>query len=173
MRKKLLILLILPLLVLVGCINRSGPNYIESVDLSINNELMEGRLEYFNEAENSWISFDNYQEKQRTQVYYTFDVPLNKDLKIIFNFYNPKITLKDVKVISSRNLYYNTNKTHYYYPEEKENDNTKVIIIIDDFDGTFNVLKVTSWLSDEGIKYQGQKHKGGNYTIWGIHLNII
>ena len=173
MRKYLLVLLILSLFSLVGCINTSGPNYIESIDVYVDGELLEGKIQYYNQEQNKWMDFDDYKEKDKINVYYSFDVPLDKEIIIIINFYTPKITLKEVKVVSSTDLDSNTNLTHFYNSEEKENDNTKVIITLDDFDGSFNVLKVPSWMSDNGIKYQGQKHPNGNYTIWGIHFKIV
>ena len=171
MKKYLLILLILSLFSLVGCIDKGGPTYIESIDVYVDGELLEGKLQFYNQDQNKWIDFDDYKEKDKINVYYTFKVPLDKEIKIVINFYTPNTTMKEVKVVSSKNFDSNTNKTHFYNSKEKEDDNTKVIITLEDFDGSFNVLKIPSWMAN-GITYQGKKHPNGNYTIWGVHLKI-
>ncbi|NLB84566.1 MAG: hypothetical protein GX794_00380 [Acholeplasmataceae bacterium] len=172
MKKYLLVLLILAIFSLVGCIDTSGPNYIESIDVYVDGELLEGKVQYYNQEQNKWLDFDDYKEKEKINVYYTFNVPLDKEIKIIINFYTPNTTMKEVKVVSSKNLDSNTNQTHFFDSEEKEDENTKVIITLEDFDGSFDVLKVPSWMGSNGIRYQGKKHPDGNYTILGVHFKL-
>ena len=76
-----MILLILSLFSLVGCIDKGGPTYIESIDVYVDGELLEGKLQFYNQDQNKWIDFDDYKEKDKINVYYTFNVPIDKKLK--------------------------------------------------------------------------------------------
>ncbi len=169
MKRYLLIVTVLFMFLLTGCINRDGPCYIESVDVYVEGVLLEGYIQYYDKTENKWIDFDD-KTKNKMNVYYTFDVSLEDNIQVIFTFYNPKIALREVKVVYIDD--FKSSETTFVFPEEKVEEHTKVIINIEDYDGSFGVLKVPSWLSDRGLKYQGKKHPDGNYTIWGIHLNI-
>lgn len=173
MKKILLILItILSLFVFVGCLNFSSSSYIESIDVYINEELQEGSLKYYIDTKNEWKLFEG-NIKEKLNVYSSYNISEGDSITIVFNFYNPKIEISVAKAVYSINLDSQTNETKHYTPEDKIGDYTKVIVEIELFDGSFNVIRIPSWLSDQGIKYQGKKHPDGNYTIWGVHFNIV
>lgn len=168
MKKAYLAILITLFMALTSCINTDGPSYIDSIDCFINGELATGTVQYYDEENASWFDYNNA-NKRKLNVYYKVDVRLGDSVEIIFNFYNPKLMIQEVKAVFSKDFTY-TYKTDHYFLEEKEEEHAKLIINIGKFNDSFNVIRITSWMTNRGIKYQGTKNKDNNYSLWGIHF---
>ena len=168
MRNKILVLLIIiSFTFLTGCISRYGPIYIEEIEVYENGELQSGSFKYYDGR--TWIDYDGKPTKEK--IYYVVDIE-GGDLEAVFKIYSTKTVVNEMKITLSKNLDSNTNISEWADVLEKEDTITKCNYEFT-YDSSFNTIRVYGWLTNNGPKYVGAKAKDSNYTIWGVHFNLI
>lgn len=155
-----------------GIVNHNGPIYIEKINLFIDNQLVEGKLQYFDSDKKIWLDYET-KIKEKKNVYYTIDISLEDNLEIEFIHYSPKLVIKETKIVTNNDFEPMSYNTINLMMEDKEGNYTNLNYTFKKIDGSFNVIKIPSWMTDKGLKYQGTNPKGTNYILWGVHLNFI
>lgn len=169
--KKILTLFIMALLfLLVGCSSDHEPLYIDEIRCYLDNVLLAGKLQYYDGT--NWLDYDS-SITEKTNVYYSIDLIKGSSLDIDFDIYSPDIEINDMKITISNNFIPKTYVSEWATINEREDKIVKAQYSFNDFDGSFNMIKIYGWLTDNGPKYLGAKTINTNYVLSGVHINII
>lgn len=170
MRKKILLSLISTCL-LTSCISLSDPIYVHRIDVYRDDTLLTGTLKYHDGS--SWMFYNANINKKRTNVYHSVDVRPGETLNIKFFIFSSDTIINEMKLTFSRDFISETLDSDWATVFEPEDDITITEYNIDNFSSIHNVIQIYGWLTNNGPKYAGALTRNTNYSLRGVHFNII
>lgn len=164
----MVLILLFSLFFLSSCINIHKGIYLESVQVYVNDELVEGCYAYYDGT--AWQNYDK-KKKTKEHIYYKVDIQgWNNSIKVVFNVYSEEI-VTTFKMRKSFNDITNTSSLFFEEEDVIKEGNIYTFSYEFDLSHTFNKITLTSYMSN-GIKYYNIKPKKV-YTLFGVYLNVI
>ncbi|MDD3957309.1 MAG: hypothetical protein PHW40_00515 [Candidatus Izemoplasmatales bacterium] len=168
--KKWLIVMVSMLFLILGCDAHRQPIYIDRIEIYQDSELLAGTLKYFDGS--TWVEYESSTTNQ-TNVYYSIDIAIGSSINIVFEIYSPDKTINDMKLSLSSDFASHTLASAWATINDREDEITLSNYLIEDVSGTYNVISIYGWLTDQGPKYVGAKSNDVEYILKGVHFNLF